>query len=111
MTLPVNEIICGSALDVLKTLPDKSINCCISSPPYWALRDYGTATWEGGDADCSHEVGRFKYPASDKQKSNTGSASHQARDICPTCGAKRIDQQLGLESTFEQYITELLRYL
>ncbi|KKL14376.1 hypothetical protein LCGC14_2516260, partial [marine sediment metagenome] len=41
MTLPVNEIICGSALEVLKTLPADSINCCISSPPYWALRDYG----------------------------------------------------------------------
>ena len=40
MTLPVNQLICGDALTVLKTLPDESINCCISSPPYWALRDY-----------------------------------------------------------------------
>lgn len=41
MNLPINQIICGDALDVLKTLPDDYINCCISSPPYWALRDYG----------------------------------------------------------------------
>jgi site-specific DNA-methyltransferase (adenine-specific) len=39
--LPINKIICGAAEDVLKTFPDESINCCISSPPYWALRDYG----------------------------------------------------------------------
>lgn len=43
MTLPVNQIICGAAEEVLKTLPDGSVNCCISSPPYWALRDYGIA--------------------------------------------------------------------
>lgn len=31
----------GDCLTVLPTLPDKSINCCITSPPYWGLRDYG----------------------------------------------------------------------
>ncbi len=41
MTLPINEIICGSAKPELAKLPAESINCCISSPPYWALRDYG----------------------------------------------------------------------
>lgn len=39
--LPANRIICGSAKEVLPTMPAESINCCISSPPYWALRDYG----------------------------------------------------------------------
>src|SRR5690348_15934843 len=34
---------CGSALDVLRTLPDESVNCVLSSPPYWGLRDYGHA--------------------------------------------------------------------
>ena len=38
--MEVNKIICGDALEVLKTLPDNSISCCISSPPYWALRNY-----------------------------------------------------------------------
>jgi site-specific DNA-methyltransferase (cytosine-N4-specific) len=107
MDLPINKIICGDAKTELAKLPAESINCCISSPPYWALRDYGTAIWEGGSPDCSHEVGRFKYPASKKQKSNAGSASHQAKDICPDCGAKRIDKQLGLEKTFEEYIDKL----
>lgn len=40
MELPINQIINGDALEVLKTLPDESIDCCISSPPYWALRSY-----------------------------------------------------------------------
>jgi len=36
-----NKIIQGDALEVLKTLPDESIDCCVTSPPYWGLRDYG----------------------------------------------------------------------
>ena len=35
------EIKQGDCLEVLKTLPSESINCCITSPPYWGLRDYG----------------------------------------------------------------------
>jgi len=31
----------GNSLDVLRTLPDCSVQCCVTSPPYWALRDYG----------------------------------------------------------------------
>lgn len=33
-------IICGDALSELKKLPDKSIQCCVTSPPYFGLRDY-----------------------------------------------------------------------
>lgn len=36
-----NDILQGDSLEVLKTLPEKSINMCMTSPPYWALRDYG----------------------------------------------------------------------
>ncbi|MDR1056469.1 MAG: site-specific DNA-methyltransferase [Prevotellaceae bacterium] len=39
--MKINTIIPGDALTVLKTLPDNSADCCISSPPYWGLRDYG----------------------------------------------------------------------
>lgn len=35
------RIIQGDSLGVLKTLPDESVDCVITSPPYWALRDYG----------------------------------------------------------------------
>lgn len=33
----------GDALDVLKTLDANSVQCCVTSPPYWGLRDYGIA--------------------------------------------------------------------
>lgn len=31
----------GDCLDVLKTLPEASVQCCVTSPPYYGLRDYG----------------------------------------------------------------------
>lgn len=34
------DIRLGDALTVLKTLPDESVQCCVTSPPYWGLRDY-----------------------------------------------------------------------
>jgi site-specific DNA-methyltransferase (adenine-specific) len=39
----LNTIYTGDALSVLQTLPDNSIDCVITSPPYWGLRDYGVA--------------------------------------------------------------------
>jgi DNA modification methylase len=35
------QVIQGDCLSVLKTLPAESVNCCVTSPPYWGLRDYG----------------------------------------------------------------------
>ena len=35
-----NKIICSDALETLKNFPDESINCSITSPPYYGLRDY-----------------------------------------------------------------------
>lgn len=35
------KIYVGDALECLKKLPDNSVDCCITSPPYWGLRDYG----------------------------------------------------------------------
>lgn len=35
------KLLLGNCLDKLLTLPDKSVHCCITSPPYWGLRDYG----------------------------------------------------------------------
>lgn len=40
----------GDALDVLRTLPDQSVNCCVTSPPYFGLRDYGVAGQIGAES-------------------------------------------------------------
>jgi DNA modification methylase len=39
--LELNKIYNMDCLKGLKQLPDNSINCCVTSPPYWGLRDYG----------------------------------------------------------------------
>jgi len=33
--LPINTVVCGDALEVMKSFPDESIDCCLTSPPYW----------------------------------------------------------------------------
>lgn len=42
--MKLNTIYEGKCLNVIRTFPDKSIDCVITSPPYWQLRDYG---WDG----------------------------------------------------------------
>src|SRR5262249_43320501 len=37
----------GDCRAMLPTLPAESVQCVVTSPPYWGLRDYGTASWEG----------------------------------------------------------------
>lgn len=48
--LPLNQIIQGDALDVAKSLPDASVDCCLSSPPYFLLRNYGVEGQWGSEA-------------------------------------------------------------
>ena len=40
----INSAVCGDVLEIMKRFPDESIDCVITSPPYWQLRDYG---WKG----------------------------------------------------------------
>ena len=37
----MKTLLLGHCLEQLKTLPDESVNCVVTSPPYWGLRDYG----------------------------------------------------------------------
>jgi DNA modification methylase len=39
--LPINQILCGDCVEVMKTLHDESFDLTMFSPPYWGLRDYG----------------------------------------------------------------------
>lgn len=43
MELPSCQILQGDVLLRLSELPDESVDCCVTSPPYWGLRDYGVA--------------------------------------------------------------------
>jgi DNA modification methylase len=97
----------GDNLDVLRELPDKSVHMCCTSPPFYGLRDYGTGEWEGGDPDCDHA----KWAAWHDPKKGTGPASQtysQYRNECGKCGARRVDKQIGLEDTPDQWVQNLV---
>ena len=112
----MKNILQGNVLDRLKDIEEKSIQCVVTSPPYWGLRDYGTAKWVGGDKECDHVE---KIPFSD----NTGIRDHkkettkkeiegksiQYKSKCKKCGAIRKDSQLGLEETPEEFVNNLVK--
>ena len=98
-------IINANALNI--PLADKSVQCVVTSPPYYGLRDYGTATWQGGDSECEHTVG------SGDNDNLKGYVTRPERDgekrqYCQKCGAIRIDAQIGLEPTPDAYIANLV---
>lgn len=39
--MELDTVVCADALDWLRSLPDESVHCIITSPPYYGLRDYG----------------------------------------------------------------------
>ena len=106
------NILLGDSKKMLKTIPDNSVDCCITSPPYYGLRDYGTGKWVGGDPNCPHRR-LSKY----SEKTNTGHAQPELagnvgdvifKTVCPLCGAVREDSQIGLEETPEAYVASLM---
>ena len=110
----LNKILVGDALEQLRALPDESVHCCITSPPYWGLRDYQTGTWEGGDAGCKHQGKNVRPDHSGIAITGRG---HQAgaiaraspyKSVCGACGATRIDMQIGLEETPGEYVGRLV---
>jgi len=102
------KILTGNNMEKLREIESESIDCVVSSPPYFGLRDYGTASWEGGDPNCDHKYGRnSRGGLTEKQNSNVGSFGDEAikhGEKCKKCGAKRTDEQFGLEETLEEYI-------
>jgi len=104
----INKIICTDVLNGLKTLPDEPVQMCVTSPPYWGLRDYGTGTWEGGDSECNHRVGGQVHDNKAPGAIVTGQRPGVNASRCKDCGAVRFDHQLGLEETPEKYIAEMV---
>lgn len=97
----------GDALAVLRTFAAQSIQCCVTSPPYWGLRDYGTARWKGGNPACDHAARRNHSPG-EKQATQIGSSRDKTGGDCRKCGARRIDAQMGLEPTPEEYVAHMV---
>lgn len=95
-----------TGLSKLRTLPDRSVHCCVTSPPYWGLRDYSRC-------GC---VQRRKESTSTLVGSQGGFDPHHesiADPNCPHCGGTGTNKevargQLGLEKTPEEYVAKLV---
>lgn len=58
-TIPIDTILLGDSLVVLKTIPSGSIHCCVTSPPYYALRDYEAEGQIGREATPGEYIERL----------------------------------------------------
>ncbi len=101
----------------LRRLPEASVHCVVTSPPYWGLRDYGTPAqvW-GGDPECAHEWSdAMRTPWANSLpgpngRSKNGTASRQrpkeTGPFCQKCDAWR--GSLGLEPAPELFVRNLV---
>lgn len=108
----MNKVYFGDCRESMRQMAKDGIKVqtCITSPPYYGLRDYGTGTWIGGDETCSHKR--------DSKYSENTSTGHANRDlvvgdaiyktVCPRCGAVREDKQLGLEESPQEFIDAMV---
>ena len=106
------RVIQGDCVEGMKTLPDECVHTVITSPPYYGLRDYGTASWEGGDSECNHTISMDTKWNDPKRGTSVlrPEVAHRggSANTCHKCGATRIDQQIGLEETPDQYVSRLV---
>lgn len=103
----MNSILLVNANILYIPLADKTVSCIVTSPPYWALRDYAIANWQGGDPACDHvekqrslesglrNDGRKHKGLYEGEKAAKIAMTYRA--VCGKCGAHRVDNQLGLE--------------
>lgn len=105
----INKIHQGHALTVLKTFPDEFIDCVVTSPPYWNLRDYGNQNemiWDSKDG-CDHQWGEdiITLQASSPKDYEEAKFDNVKSNFCKVCGAWK--GQLGLEPSFNLYVKHL----
>lgn len=107
----------GDVLFWLRQMADDSVDCVVTSPPYWGLRDYGTAVWVDGDPKCQHEVSMAirtpwaKYKGPDAVGKHGYHQQRPAKYIggyCPKCGARRHDYQIGLETSLGEHLAVMV---
>ena len=103
----------GDCRERLQFISDKTFHTVVTSPPYWGLRDYGTATWIGGDPNCPHyrtnHTSDKCITGHKKSQKSGGIASSIYKTVCPKCGAVRQDRQLGLEETPQEYVANMVQ--
>ena len=109
------EVIIGDNRQALKELADASVQTVVTSPPYWGLRDYGTANWTGGDESCEHikdpsktkKFGNDEFNKNRPSREATKLPGYYFKDFCELCGATFEDNQIGLEQSPDDFIEQL----
>ncbi len=86
----------------------------VTSPPYYGLRSYDVAKWDGGDPSCDHATDtQHQKQGASSQRAGRSNADEQRnenfRDVCGKCGAKRVDRQIGLEQTPQEYVEQMVQ--
>ncbi len=109
----------GHVLDVLAGMDPGSVQCCVTSPPYWGLRTYPECevVWSG-DAECEHVWGA-DVPGDPRGGSGPNAKEAYAGDgkttyarqvprgrFCQRCGA--WFGELGLEPTIDLYVEHMV---
>jgi DNA modification methylase len=110
------RILVGDCRELLQALPDESVNCVVTSPPYWGLRDYGIkpSLW-GGSPECRHDfsnevLDRSRRSPGTQGGSLTGDGRYQATacrfeirsNFCVHCNAWR--GTFGLEPDYQMFV-------
>lgn len=110
-------IISGDCVEELRRLPAESVHLCVTSPPYWGLRDYKIppSIW-GGDPECEHQwSAEIITDRRGLQTTPSGSLAGPQREdamkstrggLCSKCNAWR--GVFGLEPTPELYLAHTL---
>jgi len=115
----MREVRIGHCVDVLREMEAESVQCVVTSPPYWGLRRYDgqqEVVW-GGDPDCEHEWISRRYYAEQSLARDSREAFSEAGEgnaarlkaarwredsACVKCGAWR--GPFGLQPTPEMYV-------
>jgi DNA modification methylase len=107
----MNKVFFGECRESMRQMAKDGIKVqtCVTSPPYYGLRDYGTATWIGGNENCEHEgiviSNNRNFIDEGGRGSNKKAISH---GDCVKCGAKRQDMQIGNEQSPQEFINNLV---
>lgn len=100
-------VLAGDCIKSMAQLPDNSVHCCVTSPPYFGLRDYGTAKWEGGDPNCDHIRKHAKHGGERADRDQSANV-FQYKGKCEICGATSVDDQIGQEQTPDDFVAKMV---
>lgn len=109
------QVLGGDFREVLPSLPEDSVHCCVTSPPYRGLRDYARCgcAQRRHASEAALAMCRTQVPGASGQSSATDPRCQKDPDPdCPACGGTgkiaSAERQIGLERTPEAFVAELV---